>query len=186
MRLLFITLFTLILTLSCEEEKREINTNDVIKSVEVMDYEKLTFNYANLLLEKETFRYGCYCYPNGNWRDLKEFKKEDAFFVKVKLNNRLLAELSESETFSKEYLLNPEDANFLYGKYHNRWKFFDSFGTLICETEKFEGYEIIDINRNGNFDEVIIGPLVKKPAKMEIEILDSKYYPNITPKFQIK
>lgn len=60
----------------------------------------------------------------------------------------------------------------LYGKYKNRWIFYDSIDIMIYETSKFKGHNIIEINRTDFFDEIIVGPLPKKPHKMFIKILD--------------
>jgi len=98
----------------------------------------------------------------------------------------LLAELCESESFQINDMLN-ENKYSLYGKYINRWEFINSSGGLICETDKFSGQKLIELNRNGEIDEVIIGPLIEKPTKMQIKILDSKYYQNNSnPEFAIK
>jgi hypothetical protein len=98
----------------------------------------------------------------------------------------LLAKLCENESFQIADMLN-ENKYSLYGKYVNRWEFYNSKGELICETDKFAGQKLMELNRNAGVDEVIIGPLNEKPIKMKIKILDSKYYPNnSSPEFLIK
>ncbi len=182
MRNLLFLRFTLVLTLfySCNQtpKKSLINPKEVIEFAEVLTYKNLSDS------EKEKIKYGCYCYPK-NWNRGVEFKKEDAYFVKTRLNNGLLAELSESRTFSKDYLIS-SNVHSLYGKYHNRWKFMDNYGVTICPTSKFAGHKTLSIKRIGQIDELIIGPLPERPKKMIIEILDSKYYSNITPEYDLK
>lgn len=166
------------LLVSCNKtEKTKLDSSKVIISAKILNFEELSFHQVKKM------EYGCYCYPY-NWRDGVEFKKENAFYVKVKLNNKILAELSESKTFSKEYLLSKDYT--LYGKYHNRWEFRDSLDNKICETEKFEGFQILDLDRNGEIDEITIGPIISKPKKIIINISDSKYYPdNEAPEFKL-
>ena len=161
---------------SCNKtEKPIIDSNKVIIEAKIVSYEELTTKPEN----------NYYCHPD-NWRDGIEFEKEKAFYVSAKINNKLLAQLCESESFQIDNMLN-ENKHFLYGKYRNRWEFLNSNGGLICETEKFEGQNLLVLNRNGEIDEVIIGPLIERPKKMHIKILDSKYYPNNpSPEFQLK
>lgn len=104
---------------------------------------------------------------------------------KQKSTITFLAKLTESNAFSEKDLLSNNEF-YLYGKYHNRWIFISVEGDKIIETEKFGGHRTFEVIRNKNIDEVIIGPLPKKPQKMYIEIKDSKNYPNITPEFNIK
>jgi hypothetical protein len=73
----------------------------------------------------------------------------------------------------------------LYGKYKNRWKLVNSRGTKICETGKFNGFHILTIERNGDYDEIIIGPIPEKPSKIIIELSDSENYPNLTPTYSL-
>lgn len=167
-----------IFSIGCgKTEKAEIKIKDVIKSVEILTFKDLSDQ------QKEELEYCCSYYPN-NWRDGVSFEKENAYFVKAKIDNNLLASLTESNTFSKTELLKNGDT-YLYGKYHNRWGFVDNKNDTIFETEKFEGHRIIEITRRDNIDEVIIGPLVEKPKKMYIEINSSKNYPNLTPEYII-
>lgn len=178
------SLFTIIIlfnVLSCihKSEKSPIDSSKVILLAKVLTYNDLNF------VEKEELTYGCYCYSN-NWHDGEEFSKEDAFYVKCEINNKLLSELSESEAFQIEDLMSV-NPHMLYGKYHNRWSFIDSLGFKVCETNKFEGHNIITIQRNGEIDKLLIGPLIEKPIAMSIEIADSKYYKdNLDPTYDIK
>ncbi|MEA9414358.1 hypothetical protein [Flavobacterium sp. PL02] len=103
----------------------------------------------------------------------------------MNIENILLAKLTESEAFSVKGLLSNNNF-FLYGKYKNRWGFVSIDGDTIIETEKFAGHRTLDISRDRNIDEVIIGPLPKRPKKMYIEIINSKKYPNTTLEFNIK
>lgn len=173
----------LLLTLiSCGEnqDKKPIDKFDVIIEAQNLNYDELSD------LEKESIIFSrCCCYPH-NWNQgINCVEKENAFYVKAKINNKLLANLSESETFDKDKLLN-ENPHFLYGKYHNRWKFIGQSGSEICETSKFEGHHDFMLIRNDTIDEVIIGPLPTKPKRMIIEIIESKYYMGITPEAEIE
>ena len=171
-----LNILMLFLVISCNKvEKKPIDSNKII-----IDAKIIAYNELNTKLE-----YDFYCHQS-NWRDGIKFEKENAFYVSAKINNKLLAELCESESFQISDMLN-ENKYFLYGKYINRWEFINSNGGLICETDKFNGQNLIELNRNGEIDEVIIGPLIEKPTKMQIKILDSKYYPNNSnPEFEIK
>jgi hypothetical protein len=172
-------LLLVILFVSCgKSDIQKIENNDVIKDVEIIRFNDLNNS------QKEKLDFCCYYYPR-NWRDGIEFNKKEAYFVKAKIENILLAKLSVSNGFSEKELLSNNDFS-LYGKYNNRWGFVSIDGDTIIETEKFEGHRTLDVFRNKNIDEVIIGPLPKLPKKMYILIVDSKYYPNITPEFNIK
>ncbi|HRB71842.1 MAG TPA: hypothetical protein PK776_08330 [Flavobacterium sp.] len=177
----YILAFTILLFISAcnNAEKPPIDSSKVILSAEVLSYKDLTEG------QKAEIKYGCYCYPN-NWRDGVEFSKESSYFVSCKINNNLLAQLCESETFQIKDLLN-ENANMLYGKYHNSWVFTDSLGYKVCETSKFEGQNTISLQRKGEIDDLLIGPLIEKPKVMSIEIANSKYYKdNPDPSFKLK
>ena len=176
----FLLISILLLFNSCNNSPKKplINPSEVIEFATVFTYENLDET------EKEKIKYGCYCYRNS-WRNGTEFKKENAFFVKSRINNNLLAELSANDPFTKDKLIT-SNVYSLYGKYHNRWKFINSQGMEICETQKLTGHRTLNIVRIGQTDEVIIGPLPEKPTKMIIEIMDSKYYPDLTPEFEIK
>lgn len=148
---------------SCQEEKTfQVNLKDVIECAEAIPFDSLDVNQQNKI------NY-CSYFPYGNWRDTKEYKKEQAFFIKAKINNALLAELCKSDVFPVETLL---DSNFysLYGKYRNSWKLFDDQHKVIDPSNKFEGHDIFEINRIGNIDYIIIGPIQTHPYKMEIDI----------------
>lgn len=165
--------------ISCgKSESPKIDIKNIIQNVKILTFNDLTNT------QKEKLEYCCNYYPN-NWRDGIGYKKEDAYFVKAKIDNNLLAKLTESTAFSEKDLLSNNEF-YLYGKYHNRWSFISVEGDKIIETEKFEGHRTFEVVRNKNIDEVIIGPLPKKPQKMYIEISDSKNYPNMTPEFNIK
>lgn len=167
-----------ILLVGCgKKEIVHIEIKDVIINAEILTFKDLSNQ------QKKNLEYCCYYYPS-NWRDGINFEKEKAYFVKTKIDNNLLASLTESNAFSKADLLNNGNT-YLYGKYHNRWGFVDNENDTIFETAKFEGHRIIEITRKGNIDEVIIGPLVEKPKKIYIEIIDSKNYPDLTPEFDI-
>lgn len=181
MKLVLIIISILLFLTGCKSdvEKPFIDSSKVIRSAKVIEYDDLNSS------EKERLMYGCSCFPN-NWHDGVAFSKEKAFFVRAQIDNKLLAELTESETFQIKDLLS-ENIYMLYGKYKTRWEFKDSDGYIICETNKFDGHSIISINRFGEVDDLIIGPLISKPISMAILIVDSKYYKdNLNPEFKIR
>jgi len=162
------------------EKKTHINSTEVI-----IEAANLTYNDLNNVEKEDMIFTRCCCYPE-NWnRGVDCVEKENAFYVKTKININLLAILSESNTFKKDYLIS-ENPHTLYGKYHNRWKFIDEDGNEICSTAKFDGHNDFRLIRNDTIDELIIGPLPKRPKKMIIEISNSKYYPDLTPEYVIK
>lgn len=178
MRLFTTVILFTILSCSNKPEKSTIDSSKVIVSVKVLTYNDLS------AIEKEELTYDYYCYSK-NWHEGEEFSKEYAFYINCEINNKLLSQLSESEAFQIEDLIN-EKPHMLYGKYHNRWSFIDSLGYKICETNKFGGHSIISIHRKGEIDKLLIGPLIEKPKTMSIEIVDSKYYKdNLDPSCDI-
>lgn len=170
--IIFIGFFT-----ACSDDVAELKPEEIIESASVLKFSEL--NSA----DQEKVEYDCFCHPN-NWNQGIKYEKDSTFFVKVRLNNRKLAQLTESNTFSIDDLLSDNPYS-LYGKYHNRWRFKNSSGAFICETAKFQGFYILTIDRNGDHDDLIIGPIPEKPSKMIIEINESKNYPGITPKFNL-
>jgi hypothetical protein len=172
-------LISLFALLSCGEKKKSINSSEVIIQATLLDFTELTD------LEKEEMIFTkCCCYPE-NWnRGINCVEKEDAFYVKAKIDINLLGAISESETFTLNKIItsNPHS---LYGKYINRWEFKDQNGNTICETAKFDGHNDFGLIRNDTIDQVIIGPLPKKPRKMIIKIMDSKFYKGMNPETEI-
>lgn len=175
----FSILLLIIIGCAKKEKKKSINPFDVICESELFTFSELRNE------EKEDMIYtNCCCYPN-NWnRGVDCVEKENAYYVKAKININLLATLSESDAFNIQYLIS-SNPHTLYGKYVNRWKFLDENGFDICETAKFDGHNDFRLVRNDTIDEVIIGPLPKKPLKMIIDIVNSKYYKGINPEKEI-
>lgn len=178
----YILPFLLIIFFSCSEknDKKNINSSDVIISATLLKFDDLSINEkSNIIFDK------CCCYPK-NWNKGENcIEKENAFYIKAKINNNLLSYISESNTFPREELLN-QNPHFLYGKYKNRWKFLNEDGQIICETSKFEGHNSFELVRFDSIDNIIIGPLPEKPKEMIIEILESKNYPELTPKCKVQ
>jgi len=162
------------------EKKSQVNSNDVIiEAVNLIYNDLIDGEKDDMIFTK------CCCYPK-NWNNgIDCVEKEDAFYVKTKININFLAALTESDAFKKDYLIS-ENPHTLYGKYKNRWKFIDVDGNEICPTSKFDGHNDFRLIRNDTIDEVIIGPLPKRPKKMIIEILNSKYYPDMIPEYVLK
>ncbi|GAB3767650.1 hypothetical protein GCM10028818_00850 [Spirosoma horti] len=128
------------------------------------------YDWASLPASIKTQVGNFHLYYNGGWatpRNSTEFKKEDGFYVKALIDNKMLAELSQSNAFKPEEVL-AEKPIFLYGKYKNRWTFQDQGGNEISETEKFDGFDTIEVVREGQTDTVWIGPIPNKPVQMTI------------------
>ncbi|MCK8492932.1 hypothetical protein M0L20_13775 [Spirosoma sp. RP8] len=104
----------------------------------------------------------------GGWSTNRStrFDRQEAYYVNATINNKQLAELSQSKGFEPEHVLS-EKPIYLYGKYKNRWTFQDQQGE-ISETTKFEGFNTIQVDRVGDQDAVWIGPIPQKPTQMTI------------------
>jgi hypothetical protein len=162
------------------KEAKSINASDVIISATLLKFSQLNdAEKSDMIFDK------CCCHPH-NWNQGENcVEKENAFYVKAKINISLLAYLAESDAFPRKHLLDP-NPHFLYGKYVNRWAFLDDKETPICETSKFDGHNSFALSKLDSIDNIIIGPLPEKPKKMIIEILQSKNYPGINPESLIK
>lgn len=173
--------FFIFIVFSCKKEtKVSISSFEII--IEAIS---INFNDLDYVEKKEMIFTNCCCYPENWHQGVNCVEKENAFYVKAKINFKLLAALSESETFTMNDLIS-SNPHSLYGKYHNRWQFIDEDGYEICETSKHKGHNNFRLIRNDTIDEIIIGPLPKKPIKMLIDIVDSKYYKGIIPEMTIK
>ena len=179
---------------SIKSGKKDINKNwEKNTFISAANFQYPTFKTKEMkkIPIYEIAKDGC-CYPE-NWRyGVNCVEKEDAFYVKTKININLLAALSEPDLsggagiFKKDSLISSNsNPHLLYGSL-NRWKFIDENGNEICQIEKGDGHHHFRLIRNDTIDELIIGPLPKKPRKMIIEILDSKCYEGITPELEIK
>ena len=135
----------------------------IIECAEVIPFDSLTKK------QQDEVGYTSY-YPNDNWRDIMEYDKKDAYFVKARINNKLLAELAKSDIFTVEKLLDSNPYS-LYGKYSISWEFFDEDTIPINPTTKFSGHNIFEIKRFGHNDFLIVGPIPERPSKMEIHTL---------------
>ncbi|WP_459209703.1 hypothetical protein [Aquimarina rhabdastrellae] len=178
-QIIFIISFIVFFSCTEKENKKSINPSDVIIQAKLLSFSELTDSEK----ENTNFLKSC-CYPE-NWNQGVDcIEKEYAFYVKTKININLLGAISESDTFTIDKLIT-SNPNSLYGKYVNQWEFEDQNGIKICETAKFIGHNDFNLKRNDSIDQLIIGPLPKKPKKMIIKIKDSKYYKGISPEKQI-
>jgi len=172
----------LLIFFSCNSKKetKQNNSSEVIISATLLKFEDLNrYEKADMIFDN------CCCYPN-NWNEGENcVEKENAYYVKAKINISLLAYLSESEAFPRKHLLDP-NPHFLYGKYVNRWAFSNDKGIPLCQTSKLDGHNNFGLSRLDSIDNIIIGPLPEKPKKMIIEILDSKNYHGINPECEVK
>lgn len=169
----------IIICISCGQSQK--NNSPKSDSTVIIDAICLTYQDLSETEKKEMIFTECCCYPE-NWNKGENcIDKSEAYYVKAKIDINKLSILTESEAFSNDELIttNPHS---LYGKYKNRWQFMDENNQKICETAKFEGHNSFGLIRDNYVDELIIGPLPKKPKKMLIEITDSEFS-NITPEF---
>jgi len=177
--LLFSTQLLLFIITSCDSKKEHIRLKDVIEYAEAIPFDSLSKK------QQEKIDY-CYYYPYNNWRDTEEFDKKESYFVRARIKNKFLAELSKSSAFPVSTLLDDSNPRFLYGKYSNSWKFYDKNNISIRPTTKFGGHDIQEVTRIGDLDNILIGPLPKKPDLMEIEILSDDYEYARNPEYKIK
>lgn len=156
------------LLFSCKQEiVEEVSLKNIIRNGKVISYNDLNeFQKRNVN--------NCYFYPYQNWRDIKEYKKEDAYFVIVEIDYFLLAKIQNYD-FEYEKSQNRTNPLLQYGKYQNRWQFYDENGLLINSSAKFEGHKIFEFERKNKFDYIIIGPIQTKPSKIEIKIVTDDY-----------
>ena len=86
----------MIIFFSCTEknDKKNINSSDVIISATLLKFDDLSINEKSNIIFDE-----CCCYPK-NWNKGENcIEKENAFYIKAKINNNLLSYISESNTF---------------------------------------------------------------------------------------
>lgn len=182
MKHFYFLFFILYFLIGCsgKNEKKPIDASKVIISATLLKFEDLNDSEkADMIFDN------CCCYPK-NWNQGENcIEKENAFYVKAKINNNLLSYISETDAFPRDNLLN-ENPYSLYGKYRNRWNFTNEKGNPICETAQFEGHNSFKLVRLDSIDCIIIGPLPEKPEEMIIEILDSKNYPELIPKCKVQ
>lgn len=112
----------------------------------------------------------------------EEIEKQNGFYLRLTLNNSLLAKASTWENMSKEEdLLDSSNLFGLYGKYRNRPDLYNSKNKIIDPTRKHEGYDLITVFRNNQIDTTFWGPLKELPTKLILHCsnLDSSTNPNI-------
>ncbi|GEM_PF-5978898 len=150
----------IIIFMGCSKEKpTPINNDEVIISANSISYSELT-DVEKSILKHKNYSDNFSCYPN-NWNSPENCQVLDsAFFIRVKLNTTLLALITESKTFDINNLLT-KDPSTLYGKYKNRWMLLDNNDKSICETDKFEGFKNVNIVRDNNVDDILLGPINK-------------------------
>lgn len=154
--------------------------DSVILGAEVIMFEDLPE-----ATREKVARYCCH-YFLGSWSsaDMHRFSIEDAYFVRLTIDNLALANLtlinscgsvasqrrcSQEELEAEIDSVLSSNPMLLYGKYKNRWGF-RAGGADIPETEKFEGFDTVSIDRHGSQDEVLVGPIPRKPTELLIEM----------------
>ena len=153
-------------TIEKEQADKEAVTAD---SVQQLIHRAKVYSWDQLPVDMQKQVPDYQSYFQGGWatpRNSTQFDKRDGYYVKAVLGNRQLAELSKSKVFKPEEVLTKKPL-FLYGKYLNRWTFQNDRGE-ISETQKFSGFNTIEVKRVGNQDTVWIGPIPEKPSKMTI------------------
>lgn len=176
--------FTLFVILGCKEAAPAgPPVSGVIQKARVLTFTDLS--PAQQAKMAATFTYS----RTGGWMssDRASMPTASGFFVRAEVNATALAHwtflydcggstyvraCSGSQLTSKmAAALGSPSA--LYGKYRNSWVFLAN-GRALPATTKFEGYEIVNIQRRqegGNvIDDVTIGPIPEKPSLMVIQL----------------
>jgi hypothetical protein len=177
--------FAALLSLSCSDQATidpQLSAQ-VILEAHVLAYKQLDKQ------ERDIIGSLCCSYSTGGWmaRDLVRFSPEDGYFVRARINVDALARLTEANQCGtsthatrcseKELqmkavsLAGHSNPHMLYGKYKNSWVFIAG-GTTVPATEKFDGHRLLSIKRDAasRSDDVLIGPIPRKPDDMVIEL----------------
>lgn len=145
------------------EKTGKIYTRGLIKSSTVYTYDSLPEDIRRLAPESGFLVRDAYT-ETGN----TEIPKRKGYYIRLVLDNYLLAKASTSETFKEKELLNETDVRALYGKYRNSFSLYDATNTEIKHTEKHMGYNLFYVRRDYNIDTICIGPCIEKPVRVRI------------------
>jgi hypothetical protein len=108
------------------------------------------------------------------------------YYVVLTIDNLKLAHLSQSKAFEPNKTL-MEKPIFLYGKYKNKWQFFNEDKIEIPENSKFNGFKTLLVKRTINVDSVWIGPIPEKPETIRVLLRgDYSNREDLFPKYNIK
>ncbi|REA56981.1 hypothetical protein DSL64_25345 [Dyadobacter luteus] len=165
-------------TVADETDEVENEEDDVISSIVLYNWNTLPDS-----LRSKVSKYNFQHIGSFESRNTYPFNREDAYYIKAAINNIRLAELSKSDAFPVEDVANANPYG-LYGNYRNEWAFYEMNGSIIYPTAKFTGFSTIYISRHGEIDTVWIGPVQKRPYKLEIKLKgdysqETSVYPSI-------
>lgn len=165
-RLFSLMSFIALGSISCDdvEDKRSYSSKDlnsIILDVQTLRYSDLPSSVKERASNAYTF------VPVGN--PIDEILKEKGYYLRMVINNELLAKVStDNGLWKRDYLLDLNDLNSLYGKYKNHPELYDSSSTLVPKTRKFEGYDLVKVIREGITDTTYWGPLSRKPHTIKL------------------
>ncbi len=146
----FYSLLISILLLSCQEREHSkdeiiLDTKKIIHEARAFTFTQLPYNVQNKA--RNTFLF----LPVGSKQ--QEIEKQNGYYLRLTLDNHLLAQASNDRGLWKEKdLLDTSNLEGLYGKYRNRPELFDENNQLIPITRKFEGYDLIHVVRQNKID----------------------------------
>lgn len=151
---------------------------------EGMVMDAAVLRYANLQGEaKEKASDDLLFLPPGNPSVVVQ--KETGFYVRLVLNNKILASVCTDGGLWKEAdMLDNEHPYKLYGKYKNNMYAYDAGNTEIPKTQKHGGYNLFLIKRTGDVDTVYYGPMTISPDSIKLYCSDIYHGPKLKPRYQ--
>lgn len=165
---------------------------DVLRAADVLTYRQLK---AEGLTDAQR---DSYCCSSSNGKgftrtDMVSFRPQDGYFVRVTVDAQALAneklgmscksrgffnpttQCSKEELDGKvQKLLDNTIYGNLYGKYNNSWAMFEADGTPVPSTEKFGGHHVYRFERKNGVDTLILGPVLKRPARLQLKFNSSR------------
>lgn len=115
--------------------------------------------------------------------EAEEIKKEEGYYLRLIVDNTVLAKASTSRGMWKEnVLLDSSNFSRLYGKYQNTPYLYNASGEVIEMTRKHEGYNLVTVSRSKNIDTSFWGPVKELPVKLVLACssLDSVSHPTVS------
>lgn len=164
---------------------------NILRAADVLTYTQLKSEKLSL---SERDKYCCSS-SNGTsfWvTDMVHFKPKDDYYVRVTIDaralaNEILAMSCEPKGLfdsSKKCSTRELDAKIkkaldnmvygdLYGKYKNTWDMFEADGARVPLTAKFGGHDVYRFERKDGIDTLILGPVLKLPARLQLRFFDT-------------
>lgn len=145
------------------EETGKYYTKGLIKSSTVYTYDSLPEDIRKLAPEPDMLTKDAHTGTNSAANPERK-----GYYVRLVLDNNLLAKASSSDTYRESELLRETDPRALYGPNRNSFSLYDTANTEIRHTEKHMGFNLFYVRRDYNIDTICIGPCPEKPAKVRI------------------